>query len=301
MFLDRILEHKKQEIKDKKKASYLAELKTRIRQTPPPIGFYTALAGLAPPVLIGPSARATIPKGETPRLIAEVKKASPSKGLLREDFDALAIARAYHQSGATALSVLTDIAFFQGSLDFLQRIREAIPLPALNKEFMVDELQFYEARAHRADAVLLIVAALDRPQLIDYYHLARQEFGLDVLIEVHHERELDLLLERLPETRLIGINNRDLTTFETSLEVTFRLAKRIPDDKLIVSESGIATSADVRRLAEAGVRAILVGEALITSKDIGAKVKELIGDESGRLLRQAQDERPLEEKEDGGG
>jgi len=279
MFLDTILAHKKQEIKDRKKASYLAELKGRIRQTAPPSGFYTALAGLAPPVLIGPSGRASIARGETPRLIAEVKKASPSKGVLREDFDPLAIARAYHQSGASALSVLTDTAFFQGSLDLLQRIREAVPLPALNKEFMVDELQFYEARAYSADAVLLIVAALDRPQLIDYFHLARQEFGLDVLIEVHHERELDLLLERLPETRLIGINNRDLTTFETSLDVTFRLAKRIPEDKLIVSESGIATSADVQRLAAAGVRAILVGEALITSKDIGAKVKELLGED----------------------
>jgi indole-3-glycerol phosphate synthase len=277
MFLDKILAHKKQEIKEKKKASYLAELKTRIREASPPSGFYTALAGLAPPVLIGPSGRVSIPRGETPRLIAEVKKASPSKGVLREDFDPLGIARAYHESGASALSVLTDTAFFQGSLDLLQRIREAIPLPALNKEFMLDELQFYEARAHLADAVLLIVAALDRAQLIDFYHLARQEFGLDVLIEVHHERELDLVLERLPQARLIGINNRDLTTFETSLDVTFRLAKRIADDKLIVSESGIATSADVRRLAEAGIRAILVGEALITSKDIGAKVKELLG------------------------
>ena len=279
MFLNKILEYKKQEIKDRKKASYLAELKTKIRQTAPPIGFYTALAGLPPPALIGPSGRGSIPRGETPRLIAEVKKASPSKGILREDFDPLTVAREYQESGASALSVLTDTAFFQGSLDILQRIREAVSLPALHKEFMVDELQFYEARAYLADAVLLIVAALDRPQLIDYYHLARQEFGLDVLIEVHHERELDLLLERLPEARLIGINNRDLTTFETSLEVTFRLAKRIPDDKLIVSESGIATSADVRRLAECGVRAILVGEALITSKDIGAKVKELIGEE----------------------
>ena len=288
MFLDKILAYKKQEIKDKKKASYLSELKGRIRQAAPPIGFYTALAGLAPQALIGPSVRASIPKGEAPRLIAEVKKASPSKGLLREDFDPLAIARVYQQSGASALSVLTDTTFFQGSLDDLLRIREAVPLPALNKEFMVDELQFYEARAHLADAVLLIVAALDRPQLIDYYHLARQEFGLDVLVEVHHERELDLLLERLPETRLIGINNRDLTTFETSLEVTFRLAKRIPDDKLIVSESGIATSADVQRLGEAGVRAVLIGEALMTSKDMGAKVKELIG------------RTPLEEKDDGG-
>ncbi len=173
--------------------------------------------------------------------------------------------------------MLTDREFFQGSLDHLRAIRERVSLPALNKEFMVDELQFYEARAHLADAVLLIVAALDRPQLIDYYHLARQEFGLDVLIEVHHERELDLVLERLPEARLIGINNRDLATFAVSLDVTSRLAKRIPAGKLIVSESGIATRDDVRQVAEAGVGAILVGESLMAAKDIGVKIKELIG------------------------
>ena len=279
MILNRILDHKRQEIKEKKKASYLAELKARIREAAAPGGFYAALAGRPLTPAIGPSRPALLRKGEIPRLIAEIKKASPSKGVLREDYDPLAIAHAYEQHGASALSVLTDTAFFQGSLDVLKTIRESVALPALNKEFMVDELQFYEARAYLADAVLLIVAALDRVQLIDYYHLARQEFGLDVLIEVHHERELDLVLERLPEARLIGINNRDLTTFVTSLDVTFRLAKRIPDNKLIVSESGIATRDDVRKLAEAGVGAILVGEALITSKDIAAKVKELVGAE----------------------
>jgi len=301
MFLHRIVEYKKQEVKDKKKASYMAELKARIAQTAPPIGFYAALAGATAPPLIGPSRHVLIPRGQTPRLIAEVKKASPSKGVLRENFDPVGIASAYYHSGASALSVLTDLAFFGGSLDTLRQIKQAVQLPALNKEFMVDELQFYEARAYGADAVLLIVAVLDRIQLIDYYHLARQEFGFDVLIEVHHERELDLVLERLPEARLIGVNNRDLTTFETSLDVTFRLAKRIPEDKVIVSESGIAAAADVRRLAEAGVRAILVGEALIISDDIEAKVRELLEDESGRLLRQAQDEQPLKEKETGGG
>jgi indole-3-glycerol phosphate synthase len=274
MALDRILEHKRQKIKDKKKASYLADLKARIRESPSPAGFYAALAGPSSSIM-GPTVQ--LPRDRTPRLIAEVKKASPSKGVLREDFDPLAIARAYSQHGASALSVLTDILFFQGSLDHLKTIREAVALPALNKEFMVDELQFYEARAYLADAVLLIVAALDRVQLIDYYQLARQELGLDVLIEVHHERELDVVLERLPEARLIGINNRDLTTFDTSLDVTLRLAKRIPDDKLIVSESGIATRDDVRRLAEAGVQAILVGESLVSSEDIGRKLQELIG------------------------
>jgi indole-3-glycerol phosphate synthase len=278
MILDEILEHKKREVKEKRKARYLADLKAKIRDLPAPIGFYRALSGYPPQPPVGPGRAASDPKGDTPRLIAEVKKASPSKGVLREEFDPLAIARAYHEHGAAALSVLTDKAYFQGSLDYLRAIREAVPLPALNKEFMVDELQFYEARAHLADAVLLIVAALERPQLSDYYHLARQEFGLDVLIEVHHERELDLVLERLPEARIIGINNRDLTTFVTTLDVTFRLAKRVPDDKLIVSESGIATRDDVKRVAEAGVRAILVGESLMTAADIGAKIKELIGE-----------------------
>ncbi len=264
MILDNILEHKKREVKEKKKAAYLADLKTKIRDLPAPIGFCRALAGTSAGV---------------PRLIAEVKKASPSKGIIRKDFDPLAIARTYRDHGASALSILTDKEFFQGSLDDLRVIRQEVLLPALNKEFMVDELQFYEARAYLADAVLLIVAALDRPQLIDYYHLARQEFSLDVLIEVHHERELDLVLERLPEARIIGINNRDLATFATSLDVTVRLAERIPGDKLIVSESGIATRGDVKRVAEAGVRAILVGESFMAAKDIGAKIKELMGPE----------------------
>ena len=280
MILDKILEHKRREVKEKKNARYLAALKTTIRDLPAPIGFYQALAALPVQPAIGPTRPPAIPRGETPRLIAEVKKASPSKGVIRADFDPLAIARTYHEHGASALSILTDKEFFQGSLDYLRAIREEVPLPALNKEFMVDELQFYEARAHLADAVLLIVAALDRPQLIDYYHLARQEFGLDVLIEVHHERELDLVLERLPEARLIGINNRDLATFVTSLDVTVRLATRIPVEKLIVSESGIATGDDVKRVAEAGVRAILVGESLMAAKDIGAKIKELLGEPS---------------------
>jgi indole-3-glycerol phosphate synthase len=273
MILDKILEHKKREVKEKKNARYLADLKGRIRDAPAPIGFYRALTG--------PSRAASTPKAETPRLIAEVKKASPSRGILCENFDPLKIAQTYYEQGASALSILTDKEFFQGSLDHLRAIRGKVPLPALNKEFMVDELQFYEARAHLADAVLLIVGALDRVQLSDFYHLARQEFDLDVLLEVHHERELDLVLERLPETRIIGINNRDLSTFVTTLDVTLRLAKRIPEDKLIVSESGIFTRDDVQRVAEAGARAILVGEALMTAKDVGAKITELIGRAGG--------------------
>src|SRR2546428_13472665 len=269
MVLEKILEHKREEGKEKKNALYLGDLKARIRDAPAPIGFYQALTG--------PSHSTSTPQAESPRLIAEVKKASPSRGTLCENFDPLTIAQTYHKHGATALSVLTDKEFFQGSLGHLRAIREKVPLPALNKEFMVDELQFYEARAHLADAVLLIVAALDRVQLIDFYHLARQEFGLDVLLEVHEERELDLVLERLCEARIIGINNRDLTTFVTTLDVTLRLAKRIPGNKLIVSESGIFTRNDVKQVVEAGVRAVLVGESLMTAKDIGAKMKALIG------------------------
>src|SRR3989454_3856858 len=271
MILDTILEHKRREVKDKKNARYLADLKTKIRDAPAPIGFYQALAG--------PPRSTTIPTVESRRLSAVAKRGSPSGGDLSENFLPLKIAQLYHGRGGAAPYVQTDREFFQGSLEHLRTIREKVPLPALNKEFMVDELQFYEARAHLADAVLLIVAALDRAQLIDFYHLARQEFGLDVLLEVHHERELDLVLERLPKVRIIGINNRDLTTFVTSLDVTLRLATRIPKDKLIVSQSGIFTRDDVRRGAEADVRAILVGESLMTAKDVGAKIKELIGRE----------------------
>lgn len=273
--LDQILEHKKREVKERKKAYYLADLKARIRDLPRPLGFHQTLArapaGTDIQGSISPSGRGT------PRLIAEVKKASPSKGVLRDPCDPVDVARTYRRYGASALSVLTDVAFFRGSLDDLKKVREAVPLPALDKEFMVDELQFFEARAYLADAVLLIVAALDRVQLVDYYDLARQELGLDVLIEVHHERELEVALERLPHARLFGINNRDLNSFVTSLDVTERLAKHVPDDKLVVSESGIATRDDVKRVAEAGARAILVGESLLTAPDIGAKIKELLG------------------------
>lgn len=266
MILSRILEHKKAELRHKQSRGYLSELKKRIQDAPGPLGFAVTL-------------EATRMAG-SPSLIAEVKKASPSLGLLRPEFadrfDYLEIAKAYHTHGASALSVLTDKDFFQGSLDYLREIKQSVPLPALNKEFMVEEIQFYEARAYGADAVLLIVAALERQQLIDFYALARG-LGLDVLIETHHERELDTVLERLPQARLIGINNRDLKTFTTNLAVTLRLAKRIPSDKLIVSESGIQQRADVVRLVEAGIHAMLVGESLIRADDIGEKIRELRG------------------------
>lgn len=270
MILDRILEHKKAELRHKQSRSYLADLKAIIRDAPPPLGFAVALDATRTDV--------------SPALIAEVKKASPSLGLLREEFaekfDHLAIARTYYEHGASAVSVLTDKDFFKGDLQYLADIKKALPIPALDKEFMVGEIQFYEARAHGADAVLLIVAALERRQLMDFFALA-VELGMDVLFETHHERELDTVLEWMPTARLIGINNRDLKTFTTDLNVTFRLAKRIPADKVIVSESGIRSRADVLQLAEAGIHAMLVGESLIKSDDIGKKVEELRGTSAG--------------------
>lgn len=266
MILARILEHKRAEIRHKQSRGYRAELKAKIKDSPGPLGFAVALEATRTP--------------ESPALIGEVKKASPSLGLLRPEFadrfDHLSIARTYQAEGASAVSVLTDKEFFQGSLDYLREIKAAVPLPALNKEFMVDEIQFLEARAYGADAVLLIVAALERPQLVDFYALAR-ELSMDVLIETHHERELDTVLEWVPEARLIGINNRDLKTFSTDLGVTLRLAKRIPSDKLIVSESGIRKRKDVERLNEAGVHAMLIGETLIKADPIGSCIAELRG------------------------
>ena len=266
MILSRILEHKKAEVRHKQSRGYRAELTARIHDAPAPMGFTVALDATR--------------TANSPALIAEVKKASPSLGLLRpefeERFDAAGIAAQYREHGASALSVLTDKDFFHGSLDYLREIKRTVPLPALNKEFMVDDVQFYEARAYGADAVLLIVAALERRQLVDFHALAR-ELSLDVLIETHHERELETVLEWIPDARLIGINNRDLKTFSTDLGVTVRLAKRIPRDKLIVSESGIHKRADVERLMEAGVHAMLVGESLIKAESIGSKIAELRG------------------------
>jgi len=266
MILARILEHKKAELRRKHSRGYLSELKAKILDAPSPMGFAVALD----------ATRSAL----SPALIAEVKKASPSLGLLRPEFqdrfDPVSIAKTYEEAGASALSVLTDQVFFQGSLDYLRDIKQSVPLPTLNKEFMVDDIQFYEARAYGADAVLLIVAALERRQLVDFYALAK-ELSLDVLIETHHERELDTVLEWIPEVRLIGINNRDLKTFTTDLTITKRLAPRIPDGKLIVSESGIHNRAHVEQLLEMGVHAMLIGESLIKADRSGDKIRELRG------------------------
>ena len=266
MILDRILEHKKSEFRRKKSRGYLTSLKGKIADRPEPSGFIKALEEACTP--------------DCPALITEVKKASPSQGLMRPEFkdrfDPVEIAGTYKEHGAAAVSVLTDQEFFQGHLDHLALVKDHVGLPALNKEFMIEDVQFYEARAYGADAVLLIVAALDRIQLEDFYAMAKG-LALDVLVETHDESEIDTVLERIPDAALIGINNRDLTTFSTDLSVTRRLAPRIPSEKIIVSESGIHKREDVMQILEAGAKAMLVGESLIRADDIGARIQDLRG------------------------
>ncbi|MDT7041341.1 indole-3-glycerol phosphate synthase TrpC [Candidatus Nitronereus thalassa] len=265
MILDRILEHKKAELRRKNSRGYLTSLKSKIADRPGPIGFINALEQAYTP--------------DSPALIAEVKKASPSQGLMRPEFkhrfDPVKIAKIYKDHGAAAVSVLTDQEFFQGCLDYLSQVKDEVGLPALNKEFMIEDVQFYEARAYGADAILLIVAALDRWQLEDFYATA-QGLHLDVLIETHNERELDTVLERIPNAPLIGINNRDLKTFTTDLGITAKLAARMPKDKVIVSESGIHKREDVLQILEAGAKVMLVGESLVRADDIGAKIQSLL-------------------------
>lgn len=266
MILDRILEHKTAELRRKKTRGYLTSLKGTIADRPEPLDFLNVVQEAWTP--------------DSPTLIAEVKKASPSQGVMRPEFrdrfDPIAIARTYQQYGTAAVSVLTDQDFFQGHLNNLALVKDHVGLPALNKEFIVDEVQLYESRAYGADAILLIVAALDRVQLEDLHAIARG-LALDILFETHHEREVDVVLERIPDAILIGINNRDLQTFSTDLAVTDRLARRIPSDKFILSESGIRDRADVLRIAEAGARAMLVGESLLRADDVGAKIRDLRG------------------------
>ncbi|HWR87284.1 MAG TPA: indole-3-glycerol phosphate synthase TrpC, partial [Acidiferrobacterales bacterium] len=207
-------------------------------------------------------------------VIAEIKKASPSKGLLRADFRPADIAASYERAGAACLSVLTDVDFFQGADEYLQQARAACALPVLRKDFTIDPWQVYEARTLNADCILLIVAALGDAQLADLAGLA-QHLGMDVLVEVHDAEELERALTL--HTPLIGINNRNLRTFETRLETTLDLLNRMPADRIVVTESGIHAPADVVRMRASGVHVFLVGEAFMKAPEPGAKLAELFG------------------------
>ena len=258
--LQRILARKAEEVRERAACRPLAELVAVCADLPETRGFAAAI-------------EARIAGGHA-AVIAEVKKASPSKGVIRPDFDPAAIARSYAAGGATCLSVLTDVDFFQGSDACLGQARAACALPLLRKDFVIDPYQVYEARALGADCILLIVAALDDGTLLELALLAA-ELDLDVLVEVHDATELERALD-VP-TPLIGINNRDLRSFETSLQTTLDLRARAPADMLLVSESGIHTPDDVARLRAAGVHAFLVGEAFMRAPDPGAELQRLFG------------------------
>lgn len=257
--LEEICATKREEVAARKTARSHADLEAAARSQSAPRGFEAALRKRA---------------ADGFALIAEVKKASPSKGLIRADFHPAAHAAAYEAGGAACLSVLTDAPYFQGHEEYLVEAREACALPALRKDFMVDPWQCLEARSFGADAILIIVAALEDTAMKEI-EAAGLDLGMDVLVEVHDEDELERAVAHL-QSRLIGVNNRDLKTFTTSLETTERLAKRIPEDALIVGESGIHQHADLVRLSESGVNTFLVGESLMRSEDVAAATRELL-------------------------
>jgi indole-3-glycerol phosphate synthase len=255
--LDQIVATKREEIAQAKAETPEAALRQQLAAAPPPRDFLAALSA-GPPI----------------RLIAEVKKASPSKGVIREDFDPVAIARIYGQHGAACISVLTDRPYFQGSLEYLRQVRAAVDLPVLRKDFIIDPYQVIEARAAGADAVLLIAECLD-DDLLEGLYDAILDLDMTPLVELYEPANLARVLR--VGARLVGINNRDLRTFETDLGHTLRLRRQIPPDRIVVGESGIRNRRDAERLEAAGVQAMLVGETLMASTDIGAAVDELLG------------------------
>ena len=266
--LEKILARKAEEVAARRAILSLADVEQQARNADPVRGFAQALLAQA--------------KRKQPAVIAEIKKASPSKGVLREHFVPADIARAYEAGGATCLSVLTDIDFFQGADSYLQEARAACALPVIRKDFMIDPYQIVEARALGADCVLLIVSALDDVQLAELAATAKA-FELDVLVEVHDGDELERALKTL-DTPLVGINNRSLHSFEVSLETTLDLLPRIPRDRLVVTESGILNRADVELMEISEVYAFLVGEAFMRADNPGAELERLFFPERKRVV-----------------
>ena len=256
--LKKIIFRKLQEIQEGCESVSLRDMKMRAMMAKPPKDFSGAM-------------RAKLAAGES-AVIAEIKKASPSKGILRDPFDPVEIAKSYEQHGAACLSVLTDQDFFQGSNEYLQQVRAAVDLPIIRKDFIVDDYQVYEARAIGADCILLIAAAIGDAQMFELTQTALQ-LNMDVLIEVHNEEELERAL-RLP-LPMIGINNRDLHSFEVSLETTIRLLNLIPDDRIIITESGVLSSADVAKMRAHQVNSFLVGEAFMRAPNPGEMLAAL--------------------------
>ena len=261
MILDEILKHKREEVERRKRLVPISRLEAKIKSAPPPRDFAGAISG-----------------GEV-SIIAEIKRASPSAGVFREDLNPVELAREYESGGAAAISVITDFKFFMGSLNYLDEVRSASALPLLRKEFIIDEYQIVESRAHGADAVLLIVAALERVKLREFIGICA-DLGMDALVETHDEREVELALDCGAE--VIGINNRDLKTFRVSLETTKRLRPLVGEGKIIVSESGIKSPEDIDELKGIGVNAVLIGEKLVRSDDPAGTIRWLLGQTKNR-------------------
>jgi indole-3-glycerol phosphate synthase len=258
--LDAIVSKKKEGLTVVKARTPLKNLKARLGDIEKPADFAGALKRQP---------------GERIKLVAEIKKASPSKGVIRKDFDHLSIARIYEEKTVAAVSILTEEDFFQGSITFIPDAKKVLTKPVLRKDFVFDEYQIYEARANQADAVLLIAAILDKNQASEYLDLSK-ELGLSVLFEVHDMKEIEMALQI--DCPIIGINNRNLKTMQIDLQTTFDIGKMVPPQKIIVSESGIRTKADVQRLHEAGINAMLIGTSLMEAEDIAQKIDELTGE-----------------------
>jgi indole-3-glycerol phosphate synthase len=253
--LDKIIAQKREEVEQKKKVATMTYLQERIAHQKPPLDLASAL------------------KGDHIRLIAEVKKASPSRGMLSPNLNPTELARTYAEGGAAAISVLTEVDYFMGSIEHVAAIREAVGLPLLRKDFIFDPYQVYESRAYGADALLLITAILSQGQLNELLWLSHS-LGLGCLVEVHNEDEVERAV--LSGVEIIGINNRDLNTFVVDINTTRRLRPLVPKEKIVVSESGIKSRKDMEKLGKWRVDAVLVGEALISASDVLAKMKELL-------------------------